>query len=103
MSRGLGKIQRQCLRAIDSREATGIKPTTYTVVADVYQIEPDSDGNRMFSEAQHVAVKRALASLRRAGLVTGHQDLGRSQRLPDGTPNGRAERCCLWTIVRLQS
>ena len=74
MSRGLGKIQRECLRAIESGcKLAGLQPTTYNIVAEVYQIEPedDGDGYREFTDSQYVAVKRALASLRHAGLVVG--------------------------------
>ena len=59
MSRGLGRIQRECLRVIGEREAAGKESVTYNIVADVYRIEPDQDGNRMCNEAQHTAVKRA--------------------------------------------
>jgi hypothetical protein len=72
MSRGLGKIQRECLRAIESGcKTAGLLPTTYNIVVEVYQIEPDGDDCRLFTDAQYVAVKRALASLRRAGLIDG--------------------------------
>ena len=100
MSKGLGRIQRECLRVIESYNVAGIEPTTFNIVADVYEIKRDQQGNRMGSDAQHTAVKRALGSLRRAGLVTGKQDMGRAQRLDDGSYNGRAERCSLWSIVR---
>jgi hypothetical protein len=59
-------------------------------------------GSRMVSEVQHVAMKRALASLRQKGLVSGQQDV---KVYPDGTKilarasaGGRAERCCLWCL-----
>jgi hypothetical protein len=96
MSRGLGRTQRECLRAI-ARHPEGA--TTFTIAADAYDVQPDRDGNRMVSEAQHGATKRALAGLQRAGLVIGKQDMGVSQRLRDGTYNGRAERCCIWVSV----
>ena len=38
MSRGLGRIQRECLRVIESYEKAGKEPTTFNIVADVYQI-----------------------------------------------------------------
>jgi hypothetical protein len=102
MSKGFGRTQRECLRAID-RYPWGA--TTYTIAADAYDVPPDRDGNRMISEAQHVATKRALAGLRRAGLVTGRQDMGYVRRLRDGTfdRSGRAERCCIWVSVPQRS
>jgi hypothetical protein len=99
MSRGLGRIQRECLRVIAGYEAGGVRPTTFNVAADVYHVEHDADGSRMINDAQHVATKRALATLRRKGLVTGQQDMGRTQMLADGSCTGYAERCCLWSIA----
>ena len=106
MSKGLGHIQRGCLRVIEEYEAAGKRPTTFNMAAEVYRVRPDPHGNRMVSDAQHVATKRALAALRRMGLITGQQEttirsdgtksLPLSQRLPDGSYSGRAERCCLW-------
>ena len=69
MSKGLGRIQRGCLRVIDEYEAAGKRPTTFNIAAEVYQVRPDR-----LSWAQHVATKRALASLRQKGLVSG-QDI----------------------------
>jgi hypothetical protein len=108
MSRGHGKIQRECLRVIEASEAAGRKPTTFTVVADVYQLKPDKNGNRMCNDAQHTAVKRALSGLRRKGLVFGAQNvtvhadgtrtLTYNQMRADGSYNMfRAERCCHWS------
>jgi hypothetical protein len=104
MSRGLGRIQRECLRVIAEYEAAGRRPTTFNVACEVYRVARDRDGNRMINEAQHVATKRALANLRRNGLVTGQQDI---TLLSDGTriftfvgADGlHAERCCLWSIT----
>ena len=46
MSRGLGWVQRECLRAIAEYEkANGRSPTTYNITAEVYQVERDEDGN----------------------------------------------------------
>ena len=102
MSRGLGRIQRGCLRVIEEYEAAGKMPTTFNIAAEVYRVRPDRHGNRMVSDAQHVATKRALASLRQKGLVSGQQDV---TVYPDGTTilaradaDGRAERCCLWCL-----
>ena len=102
MSKELGHIQQGCLRVIGEYEAAGKTPTTFNIAAEVYRIRPDRHGNRMVSEAQHVAIKRALASVRQKGLVSGQQDV---KVYPDGTKilarasaGGRAERCCLWCL-----
>lgn len=105
MSRELGRIQRECLRVIEDAS----KPlTTYRIVAKVYQVKPDRRGKLMISEAQHVAVKRALGGLRRKGLILGQQALSVARdgrtilALSQGTQwplNGRAERCCFWSLV----
>jgi hypothetical protein len=63
MSRGLGQIQRECLRVIEAYAARCKMVTTFTIVAEVYQIKRDRRGNRMCNDAQHTAVKRALAGL----------------------------------------
>ena len=102
MSRGLGRIQRECLRVIEEYEAAGHKPTTFNIVAQVYQIERDRHGNRMCNDAQHTATKRALASLRRKGLVSGQQDTAvfpsGEKHFPHADPaTRRALRCCYWT------
>jgi hypothetical protein len=106
MSRGLGKIQRAALEAIQRCAAEGRKPTTYTIACDVYQIQPDADGNRCINDAQHVAVKRALGGLRRKGLVTGVQDMNLTRWADSGRAKGerfdgwwRAERCCIWKMT----
>jgi hypothetical protein len=75
MSKGLGRIQRECLRAIERYEAAGKAPTTFNIVAEAYRIARDRNGNRTFNDAQHSAVKRALGSLRRTGLVTSSRKL----------------------------
>ena len=107
MSRGLGRIQRECLRVIESYEAAGKIPTTINVAAKVYQIKPDRQGVRWINDAQYTATKRALAGLRRKGLVNGQQALG---QFPDGrmilarcSVTGRgAERCCFWSTAAHQ-
>src|SRR5271169_2588255 len=73
MCRGLGRIQRECLRVIAEYEATGKGATTYNIVAEVYQIKRDRHGDRMCNDAQHTAVKRALSGLRRKKLAAGQQ------------------------------
>jgi hypothetical protein len=107
MSRGLGRIQRECLRVIESYEVVGKRPTTFNISAEIYQVKPDRYGNRMVSDAQHVATKRALSGLRRKGLVAGQQDItvladGRRILTHVGADGRHAERCCLWSIVKLQ-
>jgi hypothetical protein len=103
MSKGLGRTQRECLRVIATYEATGKLATTFNIVAEVYRIKPDRDGNRRCNDAQHVAVKRALANLRRKGLVSGKQEFtvdadGKKMfSLAKSRTDGRAERCCFWS------
>ena len=75
MSKGLGRIQRGCLRVIEDYEAVGKRPTTFNIAAEVYRVRRDEHGNRMVSDAQHAATKRALASLGRMGLITGNSIL----------------------------
>jgi hypothetical protein len=105
MSRGLGRIQQECLRVIDMYEAAGKEPTTFNIVAEVYQIKRDRHGNRMCNDTQHTAVKRALAGLRRKGLVTGQQKTSvashgtRILSVVRSPTDDRAERCCFWRIV----
>jgi hypothetical protein len=104
MSKGLGRIQRECLRVIDAYEVVGREPTTYNIVAKVYQVKRNERGVLVINEAQHSAVKRALANLRRRGLIVGMQDVGVTD---DGKrylyrqgAGSRVERCCIWSLVR---
>jgi hypothetical protein len=77
------------MRSIRLREDAGARwPSTYTIVADVFQIERDADGNRLCSDTQHGAVKRALASLQRKGLIIGFRDTSHG--------DGRIELCHIW-------
>jgi hypothetical protein len=69
MSKGLGRIQRECLRVIDRLDAMDMDVTTLVIAAEVYGINHID----LTSDAQRVAVKRALAGLRRKGLVIGKQ------------------------------
>jgi hypothetical protein len=111
MSRGLGRIQRECLRVIESYGKTGKRPTTFNIVAEVYQIKRDRLGNRTCNDAQHTAVKRALAGLRREGLVAGQQDvvvlsngtklLAHVRQHSDGSYSRHAERCCFWSTAAI--
>ena len=71
MSRGLGRVQNGCLVAIWEYERRGKSPTTLDIVGKVYGISPDADGSYWVTDAQHVAVKRALAGLQRKGQVIG--------------------------------
>jgi hypothetical protein len=97
VSKGLGRIQRGCLRVIAEYEVAGKRPTTFNIAVEVYRVRPDQLGNRICNDAQHTAVKRALAGLRRKGLVTGrqHRELARS------VYDGRSERCSFWAAATL--
>jgi len=75
---------------------TELPPTTYTITAEVFRVSPDKDGNRLVTEAQHVAVKRALAGLRRKGLVVGCRDTMHARAPGDG----RIELCHRWQRAR---
>jgi len=66
MSKGLGRIQRGCLRVLGEYEAAGKRPTMLNIASEVYRVRPDR-----LSEAQHVATRRALTSLQQKGLVSG--------------------------------
>ena len=72
MSRGLGRVQWGCLTAIwNYARRREPPPTTFDIAADIYKIKADKDGTRWISEAQHVAVKRALAGLQRRARIVG--------------------------------
>ena len=73
---GLGRIQRGCLRVIEEYEAAGKRPTMLNIASEVYRVRPDR-----LSDAQHVATRRALTSLRQKGLVSGQGDI---QFAPEG-------------------
>ena len=108
MSKGLGWVQRECLRAIRKFESVGQRPTTYDVVAEVYDVKQDQYGNQWINDAQYSAVKRALASLRRKGLVAGEQvfelnEHGRKLFILSQHPRGYAQRCCLWATAPLST
>src|SRR4051794_7785699 len=91
MSRGLGRVQRGCLNAIEQAEAEGEMSTTLDIAREVYEVKADKSGVYLISDAQHVAVKRALAGLQRNGVVTGF----RTQRARSGE-DGRCELCHHW-------
>jgi len=73
MGRGMGRVQRACLRVVERYERDGRWPTTFNIAAKVYAVPPDQDGNYWVSDAQHVAVKRALEGLQRQGRVMGSE------------------------------
>ena len=52
MSKGLGRIQRGCLRVIEEYKAAGKRPTMLNIASEVYRVSPDR-----LSEAQHVATR----------------------------------------------
>jgi hypothetical protein len=101
MSRGLGWVQRACLLVIDEYEQDGYEqiggnpPTTYNITASVFQVKPDEDGYRLVSDAQHVAVKRALENLQQKGRVIGFRG-----HWPRSRDDGRAELCHHWMTER---
>jgi len=97
MSRGLGWVQQACLMVIREYEDDGKLPTTYNIAATVYQIEPDKDGWRLVTDAQHVAVKRALEGLQRKGRIIGFRDAGRA-RIPG--VDYRAELYHFWVTEK---
>ena len=92
MGHRTGWVQAACMRSIRLREDAGARwPSTYTIVADVFQIGRDADGNRLCFDTQHGAVKRALASLQRKGLIMGFRD-----NLARPPYDGRIEQCHIW-------
>jgi hypothetical protein len=99
MSRGLGRVQRDCLRIITEYEKAGKPPTTYNIVAEVYQVQRDENGNRRVTDAQHVAVKRALGVLRRQGRVIGWHDSEHTPYAAGDRKNGHIERCHYWRLA----
>jgi hypothetical protein len=93
MSRGFGKVQLACLAAIERHGA----PTTFTIACDAYHIEPNEVGNRLCSDAQHVAVKRALEGLQRKGLIIGFRETTVARAPGDG----RVEQCHVWMTAEV--
>jgi len=83
--KGLGRIQRGCLRVLGEYAAASKRPTMLNIASEVYRVRPDR-----LSEAQHVATRRALASLQQKGLVSGQGEIQwaweRPQRLADAHP-----------------
>lgn len=66
----LGRIQRGCLRVIEECEAAGQRPTILSIASEVYRVRPGR-----LSYEQQAATRRALASLRQKGLVSGQDVL----------------------------
>jgi hypothetical protein len=67
MSRGLGKLQRELLETL---EGTDKAIDTITLAAIAYQAEPGAAMDRdLVTDAHHAAVRRALRSLHKRGLV----------------------------------
>jgi hypothetical protein len=83
----MGRIQRECLRLVQEWE----EGTTYDIGAKVYRVKPSKDGFCYLSDAQHVAVKRALEGLQRKGLIIGFRT--QQRRSPD---DGGTELCHTW-------
>ena len=67
---GLGRIQRGCLRVIEECVAAGKRPSMLNIASEVYRVTPDR-----LSYEQYAATRRALASLRQKGLVSGREVL----------------------------
>jgi len=91
MSKGLGQIQRDLLTQLEGRTTV---VDTFTLAADVYRLEPNSDGMRVLNDAQLVSVRRALLKLASAGkafkIMRGH----------DKRAYWANERLGLWLTVR---
>jgi hypothetical protein len=97
MSRGLGKVQRSCLDVIHRYESEGDRlPTTYNITAEVYAIAPDKNNNRWITNAQHVAVKRALHNLQQKGRIIGFRDVVHTPYAPSEPGWGKMELCHYW-------
>jgi hypothetical protein len=105
MSRGLGWLQRECLRVIELYEADGKRPTTKDIAAVVCRVMPNSEGHPVISEAQHASTRDALYALRSRQLVEGKQDIavtksGKRIFARRGQDGFAPERCCFWSTVR---
>ena len=59
------------------------RPTTFIIAAEVYRVRRDHHGNRMVSDAQHVANKPGNSILSWRSIY-----------------DGCADRCCFWSMVR---
>jgi hypothetical protein len=65
MSKGMGRIERALVAILEARTKV---VDTFELAADVYEIPSDA-GVTVISEAQLVSVRRALASLTKAGKI----------------------------------
>ena len=97
MSRGYGRVMWGCLKAIaDAEHDREPPPTTFDIAAAVYRAKVDDDGY-WITDAQHVAVKRALEGLQRQGKVIGFDRLYCHD---DHAFDGRSERGYCWMTER---
>ncbi|MGY3614843.1 hypothetical protein [Bradyrhizobium sp. USDA 10063] len=60
MSRGNGRIQRDLVAALESRDKL---VDTFQLTAEVYRLEPNDEGVIMLNDAMLVSVRRALVKL----------------------------------------
>jgi hypothetical protein len=96
MSRGLGWVQTACLQQIKKYEEDEEWPTTFDIAAAVYQVKPDKEDISYVTDAQHVAVKRALEGLQRGGHIIGF----RAHRPRVQGSDHRTELCHHWMTER---
>lgn len=89
MSRGLGWLQRAVWNMLDAEDR---RMDTFEIAATVYSVQRDEGGNRWVSDAQHAAVRRALASLARQGKAV---RLGRRYAV-----NGKGDGRQYWANAR---
>lgn len=66
MSRGHGRIQRDLLAVLESQNRVF---DAFLLAAEVYDIEPDDDGQALVSDAMLVSVRRALVKLAAEGKI----------------------------------
>jgi hypothetical protein len=67
MSRGHGKLQRELLALIRAIKQLD----TFQLCALAYRVEPNANGEKLVNDTQLAAVRRALSSLAREGLIVG--------------------------------
>src|SRR5262245_58784357 len=90
MSRGLGWVQQACLVAIKEAEEDGERGMrTYDIIAKLYRLDADAEGYLPITDAQHVAVRRALLGLQKQKRVIG-------LRLGGNIGDGRADMNYRW-------
>jgi hypothetical protein len=66
MSRGHGRIQRDIIANLEKRDKL---VDTFDLAADVFQLQPDSDGRILLNDAQLVSIRRALVKLAGNGII----------------------------------